>query len=119
TSARDAHFQAYLLEGLMRWNQDRMEEAVRGNSELRTYSRELLGMEYLYSQSGQSLTVMDNPEEEDRLVEQLDDEVVNDEGFVEEELEDLTVPVLYEPFGTVPLYSSIPQASNPSSSAPS
>ncbi|MEQ2207640.1 hypothetical protein XENOCAPTIV_016174 [Xenoophorus captivus] len=38
TSARDAHFQAYLLERLMRWNQDRMEESVRGNSELRTYS---------------------------------------------------------------------------------
>ncbi|MED6288568.1 hypothetical protein CHARACLAT_027900, partial [Characodon lateralis] len=37
TSASD-HFQAYLLEGLMRWNQDRMEEAVRGNSELRAYS---------------------------------------------------------------------------------
>ncbi|MED6270924.1 hypothetical protein CHARACLAT_015092 [Characodon lateralis] len=76
-------------------------------------------MEYLYSQSGQSLTVMNNPEEEDRLVEQLDDEAVNDEGFVEEELVDLTVPVLYEPFGTVPLHSSIPQASNHSSSAPS
>ncbi|KAK5612407.1 hypothetical protein CRENBAI_007033 [Crenichthys baileyi] len=76
-------------------------------------------MEYLYSQSGQSLTVMADPEEEDRLVEQLDDEAVNDEGFVEEEPEDLTVPVLYEPLGTVPLHSSIPQASNPSSSAPS
>ncbi|KAM4596304.1 uncharacterized protein V3H82_015439 [Fundulus diaphanus] len=38
TSASDAHFQAYLLEGLMRWNQDRMEEAVRGSCELRIYS---------------------------------------------------------------------------------
>ncbi|XP_057697338.1 uncharacterized protein LOC130919002 [Corythoichthys intestinalis] len=37
TSASDAHFQAYLLEGLMRWNQDRMEHAVTGKHELRTY----------------------------------------------------------------------------------
>ncbi|XDV25488.1 hypothetical protein PO909_029404 [Leuciscus waleckii] len=126
TSASDAHFQAYLLEGLMRWNQDRMDEAVRGKTDLRTYSSaereamdrlsrkvlkmslderykppgaytgELLGMEYLYSQSGKSLTVMDNPEEKDRLVEQMVDEVVQDEGFVEEEPEDLTVPVLYD-----------------------
>ncbi|KAK7149375.1 hypothetical protein R3I94_008883 [Phoxinus phoxinus] len=75
-------------------------------------------MEYLYSQSGKSLTVMDNPEEEDRLVEQMDDEVVQDEGFVEEEPEDLTVPVLYDPIETVPVHSSFPQAFNPCSSAP-
>lgn len=75
-------------------------------------------MEYLYSQSGKSLTVMDNPEEEDRLVEQMDDEVVQDEGFVEEEPEDLTVPVLYDPIETVPVHSSGPQAFNPCPSAP-
>ncbi|CAM4568632.1 unnamed protein product [Leuciscus chuanchicus] len=148
TSASDAHFQAYLLEGLMRWNQDRMDEAVRGKTDLRTYSSaereamdrlsrkvlkmslderyqppgaytgELLGMEYLYSQSGKSLTVMDNPEEKDRLVEQMDDEVVQDEGFVEEEPEDLTVPVLYDRIETVPVHSSGPQAFNPCPSAP-
>jgi len=38
-----------------------------------SFAGELLGMEYLYSQSGKSLTVMDNPEEEDRLVEQMTD----------------------------------------------
>uniref|UniRef100_A0AAV2MR41 DUF6729 domain-containing protein n=1 Tax=Knipowitschia caucasica TaxID=637954 RepID=A0AAV2MR41_KNICA len=144
TSASDAHFQAYLLEGLMRWNQDRMDEAVGGKTDLRTYSSaereamdrlsrkvlktsldehyqppgaytgELLGMEYLYSQSGKSLSVMDNPEEEDRLVEQKDDEVVQDEGFVEEEPEDLTVPVLYDAIETVPVHSSGSQAFNPS-----
>ncbi|XP_035990886.1 uncharacterized protein LOC118562568 [Fundulus heteroclitus] len=121
-----------------------MEEAVRGSCELRIYSSaereamdrlsrkilkrplderyqppgsytgELLGMEYLYSQSGRSLTVMDNPEEEDRLVELMDDEAVRDEGFVEEEPEDLTVPVLF-----APEHSSVQQASSPSSSAPS
>lgn len=83
-----------------------------------SFAGELLGMEYLYSQSGKSLTVMDNPEEEDRLVEQMDDEVVQDEGFVEEEPEDLTVPVLYDPIETVPVHSSGPQAFNPCPSAP-
>lgn len=77
-------------------------------------------MEYLYSQSGKSLTVMNNPEEEDRLVEQTDDEV-QDEGFVEEEPEDLTVPILYDPSEAAPVHSSSPQASrlSPSASGPS
>ncbi|KAG1959629.1 hypothetical protein F2P79_005883 [Pimephales promelas] len=62
---------------------------------------------------------MDNPEEEDRLVEQMTDEVVQDEGLVEEEPEDLTVPVLYDPIEPVPVHGSSPQAFNPfSSSAP-
>lgn len=56
---------------------------------------------------------MDNPEEEDQLVEQMDDEEVQDEGFVEEEPEDLTVPILHEPF------EPVPQASFPSSLVPS
>ncbi|KAK7880493.1 hypothetical protein WMY93_032875 [Mugilogobius chulae] len=124
TSASDAHFQAYLLEGLMRWNEDRMEEAVQRKSTLWTYSSakrealhrlsqkvlgkslvdnyyppgaytgELLGIEYLYSQTGASLTVVETPAEEDRLVDQLPDEhVLQDEGFVEGNTEDLTVPV--------------------------
>lgn len=37
TSASAAHFQAYLLEGLMRWNQNRMEEVVGGAANLRIY----------------------------------------------------------------------------------
>ncbi len=54
---------------------------------------ELLGMEYLYSQTGKTLTpVLQNPEEEDRLVEQVDDQDLQDEGFEEEILEDITVP---------------------------
>ncbi|KAM4557414.1 uncharacterized protein V3H82_017172 [Fundulus diaphanus] len=57
---------------------------------------------------------MDNPKEENRLVELMDDEAVRDEGFVEEEPEDLTVTVLF-----VPKHSSVQQASSPSSSAPS
>ncbi|RXN21173.1 Epithelial-stromal interaction 1 [Labeo rohita] len=58
---------------------------------------ELLGMEYLYSQTGKTLTpVLQNPEEEDRLVEKVDDQDLQDEGFDEEITEDITVPVLYE-----------------------
>ena len=49
-------------------------------------------MEYLYSQSGKSLTVVETPEEEDRLVELMDDEP--DEGFEEDEPEDITTTVL-------------------------
>lgn len=54
-------------------------------------------MEYLYSQTGKTLTpVLQNPEEEDRLVEGVRDEDIEDEGFEEEVTEDITVPVLSE-----------------------
>ncbi len=33
----DAHFQAYLLEGLMRWIDDRMEDAIKGAPSIRSY----------------------------------------------------------------------------------
>lgn len=57
----------------------------------------MLGIEYLYSQTGKTLTpVLQNPEEEDRLVEEVDDQDLLDEGFEEESMEDITVPVLYE-----------------------
>ncbi|KAL1269659.1 hypothetical protein QQF64_031948 [Cirrhinus molitorella] len=104
----------------MRWNDDRMEDAIKGASSIRSYGsamreavdrlsrsvlgkpwderyRELLGIEYLYSQTGKTLTaVPQNPEEEDRLVEEVDDQDLEDEGFEEEIMEDITVPVLYE-----------------------
>lgn len=32
TSASDMHFQAYLLEGLVRWNEDRASSAVTGGT---------------------------------------------------------------------------------------
>lgn len=54
-------------------------------------------MEYLYIQTGKTLTpVLQNSEEEDRLVEQVDDQDLQDEGFEDEITEDITVPVLYE-----------------------
>ncbi|KAK7944624.1 hypothetical protein WMY93_000352 [Mugilogobius chulae] len=139
TSASDAHFQAYLLEGLMRWNEDRMDEAVKAGSTLWTYnsaqrealdrlSRKILGkslvdnyrppgaytghviMEIFVLQENfsalstcivrqaKALTVIEAGAEEDRLVEEMEDEQEDqDEGFVEENTEDMTVPVLFEP----------------------
>ncbi|CAM4568810.1 unnamed protein product [Leuciscus chuanchicus] len=151
TSASDAHFQAYLLEGLMRWNDDRMEDAIKGVSSIRSYGSamreavdqlsqrvfgkpwderyrppgaytgELLGIEYLYSQTGKTLTpVLQNPEEEDRLVEEIDDQDLQDEGFEEDITEDITVPVLYEndPCGDLANSpSSVPQPQSPASLA--
>ncbi|CAB1441186.1 unnamed protein product [Pleuronectes platessa] len=85
TSANDLHFQVYLLEGLVRWNEDRARAAVAGNARRSTarcynarllssvnrlskkfmgitlvenftqpweYTGELIGLEYLYSQTG-------------------------------------------------------------------
>ncbi|XP_060774367.1 uncharacterized protein LOC132884527 [Neoarius graeffei] len=108
----------------MRWNEDRMKDSVQAPTSMRTYGSvlqeavdrlsqavlgkrwdeqyrspgvytgELLAMEYLYSQTGISLTpTLHNQEEEDQLVEDIDDEDIEDEGF-EEETEDITVPVL-------------------------
>ncbi len=76
---------------------------------------ELLGMEYLYSQTGKTLTpVLQNPEEEDRLVEEVDDQDLQDEGFEEEIMEDITVPVLYEDENSP---SSLPLPQSPASLA--
>ncbi|CAL8300616.1 unnamed protein product [Boreogadus saida] len=134
TSASDAHFQAYLLEGQMRWNDDRMEDAGKGSPSVRSLRQhsergsgpaqpkgELFGMEYLYSQTGKALTpVLQNPVEEARLVEEINDDDIQDEGFEEETTEDITVPVLHEDDPSRQLPSSlmeIPQASPPQAPA--
>ncbi|KAI7814833.1 hypothetical protein IRJ41_024093, partial [Triplophysa rosa] len=79
-----------------------MRERTLGSSATQLYKKlmeqhsEFLGREYLYSQTGKTLTpVLQNPEEEDRL-EEVDDQDLQDEGFEEEIMEDITVPVLYE-----------------------
>ncbi len=78
-------------------------------------------MEYLYSQTGKTLTpVLQNPEEEDRLVEEVDDQDLQDEGFEEEIMEDITVPVLYEDENspsTLPLPQSPASPAEPSTSS--
>ena len=61
------------------------------------FAGEFLGMEYLYSQTGKALTpVLQNPVEENRLVEEINDDDIQDEGFEEDTTEDITVPVLHE-----------------------
>lgn len=81
----------------------------------------MLGIEYLYSQTGKTLTpVLQNPEDEDRLVEEIDDQDLQDEGFEEDITEDITVPVLYEndPCGDLANSpSSVPQPQSPASLA--
>ena len=85
------------------------------------FEGELLGMEYLYSQTGRTLApVLHNPEEEeeDRLVELIDDDDVQDEGFEDDGTEDITVPVLYEDdpsrqLENRPSSTASPQASPP------
>lgn len=78
-------------------------------------------MEYLYSQTGKTLTpVLQNPEEEDRLVEEVDDQDLQDEGFEEEIMEDITVPVLYEDEirpSSLPLPQSPASPAEPSTSS--
>ncbi|KAJ7983775.1 hypothetical protein DPEC_G00371510 [Dallia pectoralis] len=91
TSASAAHFQAYLLEGLTRWNEDRAEAAALGDRQQSLhsydgaaqdainklsqelmgcslvtdytkpakYTGELIGVEYLYSQTGGRHRVLD------------------------------------------------------------
>ena len=78
-------------------------------------------MEYLYSQTGKALTpVLQNPVEEARLVEEINDDDLKDEGFEEATTEDFTVPVLHEDDPSRQLPSSlmeIPQASPPQAPA--
>jgi hypothetical protein len=125
TSASDVHFQAFLLEGIARWNENRMRAAVlskssierchddqlkAAHSQLATqlfgqptvehhppmkYTGELFGIEYLNSQTGQSLKLVksdSDDEEEDEIDEELEE---LDEGIAD--IEDLTVSVdVYE-----------------------
>ncbi len=70
-------------------------------------------------ESGRTTTVgpvLQNPEEEDRLVEQVNDQDLQDEGFEEEILEDITVPVLYEDEDR-PSSLPLPQSPEPSTSS--
>ncbi|XP_036943223.1 uncharacterized protein LOC119013024 isoform X5 [Acanthopagrus latus] len=115
TSANSLNFQAYLLEGLHRWNQDRGSAALSTTpSPLRSYSGdllhcvnknfetlfgkkvapefcppsrytgELIGLQYLFRQTGQALQDMHpDSEETAELIEQHEDDVETDEGFAD------------------------------------
>lgn len=143
TLASDTFFQAYLLDGLARWNEDRT-MAAEGRSEPHSYSGllrhaanqlseevlgrsfvdytgpqkytgELIGVEYLYDQTGKVL-------EDHRLaIAALEDEdvaVAEDEGFEEtEDFVDLTVPILETTLGTTTTLQSTVLASSDDSLA--
>lgn len=124
------HFQAYLLDSLMRWNADRATSAVSGitkgpetycgalyqavnelsedvlGKELKPnvqkvgiYTGEMIGVEYLYSQTGEVLK--ENMLEEDirqpgqELLSHLDPDQV-DKGF--EETDDETIAIAEQVF---------------------
>ncbi|XP_066554861.1 uncharacterized protein LOC136744559 [Amia ocellicauda] len=126
TSASDVHFQAYLLEGLVRWNADRAVAAVEDAGKLlRSYSGslqnalgtlsqkvlardlsegfvksgELIGIEYLYSQTGKELQrVHSDPDVPDEAAGQDSDrEESDDEGFEEDDDPTISNPVAPSP----------------------
>ncbi|KAK3741512.1 hypothetical protein RRG08_018130 [Elysia crispata] len=111
-SAGSVNFQAYLLEGIARWNADRHAAAV-GDGEMSCYNRklqsavvgvttsvgaklgmtarrpaqytgELIGMEYLLSQTGEPLAPL-CPEEEEEFQEEAEEDEHEDEEEEEEE----------------------------------
>lgn len=135
TSASDIHFQAYLLDGLMRWNSDRASAAVSSTElgpesysgllihavnelsedvlgkkvkpnvqNIGIYTGEMIGVEYLFNQTGEILkdnTLVNEDmtqQEEEPLSDVNPDQI--DEGFNEDEDETiasaeqvLTVPL--------------------------
>lgn len=136
TSASDIHFQAYLLDGLMRWNSDRASAAVSSTElgpesyngllihavnelsedvlgkkvkpnvqNIGIYTGEMIGVEYLFNQTGEILkdnTLVDEDmtqQEEEPLSDVNPDQI--DEGFNEDEDETIapTDQVLTVPLG--------------------
>ncbi|KAM9492387.1 uncharacterized protein ACWYII_004276 isoform 2-T4 [Salvelinus alpinus] len=151
TRANAMHFQAFLLDGLVRWNEDRAQAAVEGKNrqpllsysghlqhilnlssqrvlgkeQVKDYTKpseytgELLGVEYLYSQTGRVLQdVSADPDlpEEAAAVEQLDEE---DEGFQEEDV-DPTVHIPHvTPMSAPSSSSAAPPSGEPADAPPS
>ena len=135
TSASDVHFQAYLLDGLMRWNSDHSSAAVSSTElgpesyngllihavnelsedvlgkkvkpnvqNIGIYTGEMIGVEYLFNQTGEILkdnTLVDEDmtqQEEEPLSDVNPDQI--DVGFIEDE--DETIAPAEQVF-TVPL----------------
>ena len=136
TSASDIHFQAYLLDGLMRWNSDHSSAAVSSTElgpesysgllihavnelsedvlgkkvkpnvqNIGIYTGEMIGVEYLFNQTGEILkdnTLVNEDmtqQEEEPLSDVNPDQI--DEGFDEDEDETIapTDQVLTVPLG--------------------
>ena len=137
TSASDIHFQAYLLDGLMRWNSDHSSAAVSSTElgpesysgllihavnelsedvlgkkvkpnvqNIGIYTGEMIGVEYLFNQTGEILkdnTLLDEDmtqQEEEPLSLWVNPDQI-DEGFNEDEDETIapTDQVLTVPLG--------------------
>ena len=135
TSASDVHFQAYLLDGLMRWNSDHSSAAVSSTElgpesysgllihavnelsedvlgkkvkpnvqNIGIYTGEMIGVEYLFNQTGEILkdnTLVNEDmtqQEEEPLSDVNPDQI--DVGFIEDE--DETIAPAEQVF-TVPL----------------
>ncbi|XP_078797436.1 uncharacterized protein LOC144992062 [Oryzias latipes] len=82
-----AHFQPYLLEGLVRWNDEGMEDAVKGNSSFQLFETtmreavEQLSQAELGSPGMRVIVLLEHkrtPEEEDRLLERVDEQDFQD-----------------------------------------
>ncbi|XP_023811165.1 uncharacterized protein LOC105354341 isoform X1 [Oryzias latipes] len=143
TLASDVFFQAYLLDGLARWNEDRavaatsdkqqqpcsydhllrhaansLSEEVLGQEIVpytgpRKYTGELLGVEYLYQQTGKVLQDYRQAVEESETM----DMEIEDSFNEPEEFEDFTVATL-EPVRTFTVSSTSSLAPTSSLSAP-
>ena len=136
TSASDIHFQAYLLDGLMRWNSDRASAAVSSTElgpesyngllihavnelsedvlgkkvkpnvqNIGIYTGEMIGVEYLFNQTGEilkdnTLVNEDMTQQEEEPLSDVDPDQI-DEGFNEDEDETIapTDQVLTVPLG--------------------
>ncbi|XP_044026052.1 uncharacterized protein LOC122863539 [Siniperca chuatsi] len=113
TSANSLNFQVYLLEGLHRWNQGRGSAALStGPSALRSYLGELIGVQYLFRQTGQALQDMHpDSEETAQLIEEHDeeDDMEEDEGFsnITDDPTLLDLEVLQVPASPIPGPSTI------------
>ncbi|CAL8311585.1 unnamed protein product [Lota lota] len=104
TSASALHFQVYLLEGLVRWNENRARTALLRRpaaARLQPAHRivpgsdagELIGVEYLYFQTGAVLPddLGEDPDVPDGTEEVEEEQDEGDEGFTEEP-EDMQLP---------------------------
>ncbi|XP_053276425.1 uncharacterized protein LOC128438075 [Pleuronectes platessa] len=147
TSANSLNFQLYLLEGLNRWNQDRQAASLAGkppghSGELvhgvntnsvkvlgwkvvpsfqppAVYTGELIGIDYLYRQTGRPLQdVHPDSEETDQMLEDVcPEEQLEDEGF-EDALLDPTIEQLDLSSDPSPTSFSTPSSLHPTAAPP-
>ncbi|XP_060927146.1 uncharacterized protein LOC133001557 [Limanda limanda] len=147
TSANSLNFQLYLLEGLNRWNQDRQAASLAGKTPRSSgelphcvntnsvkvqgrkvvpsfqppavYTGELIGIDYLYRQTGRPLQdVRPDSEETDQMLEDVcAEEQLEDEGF-EDAVLDPTIERLDLSSDPSPTSFSAPSSLHPTAAPP-